>query len=187
MITSNLRSAIQFIGLSTEHFKGHRFRIGAATHAASLCFSDQVVQKLGRWNYDAFKHYIRIQSFTIWSFSLNLTCSYSYSKQYRIFFAVPCRLIIIMSVQKFSAVPCRFIIIINSVQKFSAVPDKFIIIIKSVQKFSADTFPPIIFFSDVALLAATFMKTVQYDIDSILDNVFHMLYIFVRSPWYSVN
>lgn len=87
-----------------------------------------------------------------------------------------------MSVQKFSAVPCRFIIIINSVQKFSAVPDKFIIIIKSVQKFSADTFPPIIFFSDVALLAATFMKTVQYDIDSILDNVLHMLYIFVRSP-----
>lgn len=65
MITSHLRSAIQFIGLSTEHFKGHSFRIGAATHAASLGFSDQVIQKLGRWNSDAFKHYIRIQSFKL--------------------------------------------------------------------------------------------------------------------------
>lgn len=65
MITSHLRSAIQFVGLSTEHFKGHSFRIGAATHAASLGFSDQVIQKLGRWNSDAFKHYIRIQSFKL--------------------------------------------------------------------------------------------------------------------------
>lgn len=65
MITSHLRSAIQFIGLSTEHFKGHSFRIGEATHAASLGFSDQVIQKLGRWNSDAFKHYIRILSFKL--------------------------------------------------------------------------------------------------------------------------
>lgn len=65
MVTSQLKSAIQFIGLSPEQFKGHSFRIGAATHAASMGFSDQVIQKMGRWNSDAFKHYIRIQSFNL--------------------------------------------------------------------------------------------------------------------------
>lgn len=65
MVTSQLKSAIQFIGLSPEQFKGHSFRIGAATHAASMGFSDQVIQKMGRWNSDAFKHYIRIQSFKL--------------------------------------------------------------------------------------------------------------------------
>lgn len=42
MITSHLRSAIQFIGLSTEQFKGHSFRIGAATHAASLYYLHEI-------------------------------------------------------------------------------------------------------------------------------------------------
>lgn len=75
MVTSQLKSAIQFIGLSPEQFKGHSFRIGAATHAASMGFSDQVIQKMGRWNsdafkmrrwnLDAFKHYICIQSFKL--------------------------------------------------------------------------------------------------------------------------
>lgn len=65
VVTSHLKAAIQFIGLSPDQFKGHSFRIGAATHAASLGFSENVIQKLGRWNSDAFKHYIRIQSFKI--------------------------------------------------------------------------------------------------------------------------
>lgn len=65
MISSHRRSAIQFIGLSTEQFKGHSFRIGAATHAAFLGFSDQVIQKLGRWISDAFKHCIRTHSFKL--------------------------------------------------------------------------------------------------------------------------
>lgn len=45
MVTSQLKSAIQFIGLIPEQFKGHSLRIGAATHAASMGFSDQVIQK----------------------------------------------------------------------------------------------------------------------------------------------
>jgi integrase len=64
-VSSHLKAAIQFIGLSPDQFKGHSFRIGAATHAASLGFSDNVIQKLGRWNSDAFKHYIRIKSFKL--------------------------------------------------------------------------------------------------------------------------
>ncbi|XP_062601811.1 integrase/recombinase xerD homolog [Saccostrea cucullata] len=65
LVTTHLKTAIQFIGLDTDSFKGHSFRIGAATHAASLGYSEQVIQKLGRWNSDAFRRYIRIQSFKI--------------------------------------------------------------------------------------------------------------------------
>jgi integrase len=62
-VTAHLRSAVQFIGLNPNHFKGHSFRIGAATYAASLGFSESLIQKLGRWNSDAFRRYIRINSF----------------------------------------------------------------------------------------------------------------------------
>lgn len=65
VVSSHLKAAIKFIGLNPDQFKGHSFRIGAATHAASLGFSDHVIQKMGRWNSDAFKRYIRIQSFNL--------------------------------------------------------------------------------------------------------------------------
>lgn len=64
-VTSYLKTAIQFIGLDPNNFKGHSFRIGAATHAASLGYSQNIIQKLGRWNSDAFRRYIRIHSFRI--------------------------------------------------------------------------------------------------------------------------
>lgn len=76
---------------------------------------------------------------------------------------------------------CIIIIIINSVQKFSAVPVRFIIIIKSVQKFSADTFSPIILLL-MLLCWPPRLGTVQYDIAFSLDNVLHMLFIIFLSP-----
>lgn len=62
-VSGHLKAAVQFIGLDPNNFKGHSFRIGAATYAASLGFSDHLIQKLGRWNSDAFRRYIRINSF----------------------------------------------------------------------------------------------------------------------------
>ena len=64
-VSAHLKSTVQFIGLDPDNFKGHSFRIGAATYAASLGFSDNLIQKLGRWNSDAFRRYIRINSFRL--------------------------------------------------------------------------------------------------------------------------
>ena len=64
-VSAHLKSAVQFIGLDPNNFKGHSFRIGAATYAASLGFSENLIQKLGRWNSDAFRRYIRINSFKL--------------------------------------------------------------------------------------------------------------------------
>lgn len=64
-VTLNLRKAITFIGLDPLAYKGHSFRIGAATQAAKSGFSESYIQQLGRWNSNAMKRYIRIQSFQL--------------------------------------------------------------------------------------------------------------------------
>lgn len=64
-VSTQLKSAIKFVGLDPLLFKWHSFRIGAATYAASLGYSEQIIKKLGRWNSDVFHRYIRIQSFKI--------------------------------------------------------------------------------------------------------------------------
>lgn len=45
MVSSHLRSAVEFIGLNPNNFKGHIFRIDAATYAASLGYSKNLIQK----------------------------------------------------------------------------------------------------------------------------------------------
>jgi hypothetical protein len=40
-------------------YKGHSFRIGAATHATTLGFSEPYIRQLGRWNSNAVQRYIR--------------------------------------------------------------------------------------------------------------------------------
>ena len=62
-VVHNLDSILKFIGLNSKLYKGHSFRIGAATHAATLGFSDDQIRRLGRWNSNALEHYIRISSF----------------------------------------------------------------------------------------------------------------------------
>lgn len=44
-VASHLKRAIEFSGLDPNSFKGHSFRIGAATHAASLGYSENLIQK----------------------------------------------------------------------------------------------------------------------------------------------
>ena len=56
---SEVRSALDVIGLDQTVFSGHSFRSGAATAAAQAGLSDSTIQTLGRWNSTAFLSYIR--------------------------------------------------------------------------------------------------------------------------------
>lgn len=55
-----LKDALSCCGLSCKFYKGHSFRIGAATEAAASGCSDAQIRNLGRWSSDAFKKYIRL-------------------------------------------------------------------------------------------------------------------------------
>lgn len=63
--SSNLASYFKACGLDPSLFKGHSFRIGAASWAAENGFSDAQIQQLGRWHSNAFKKYIRNSSITL--------------------------------------------------------------------------------------------------------------------------
>ena len=51
--------------LPITSFKGHSFRIGAATLAAQRGYSDTQIRLMGRWNSNAFLRYIRFTPLTI--------------------------------------------------------------------------------------------------------------------------
>jgi len=55
-----LKKSLSWAGLPTTCYKGHSFRIGAATTAAMQGVSDEEIQRMGRWKSQAFKKYIRI-------------------------------------------------------------------------------------------------------------------------------
>ena len=46
----NASKAIALAGLDPKRYKGHSFRIGAATHDAQLGYSETFIQYLGRLN-----------------------------------------------------------------------------------------------------------------------------------------
>ena len=54
--------ALKFCGFDPCYYKGHSFRIGAATLAAQQGLSDAQIRAMGRWKSDSFKKYIRIES-----------------------------------------------------------------------------------------------------------------------------
>ena len=64
-VAENLKLALSFCGLDSKLYKGHSFRIGAATEAAKLGISEQCIQQFGRWHSNAIKNYIRINSFAL--------------------------------------------------------------------------------------------------------------------------
>lgn len=61
-VAHNLQKTVTFIGLDSHFYKGHSFRIGAATEAAKRGLSQTEIQKLRRWKSDAVQKYIRINS-----------------------------------------------------------------------------------------------------------------------------
>ena len=58
--TSELNTVLSFCGLNPALYKGHSFRIGAATSAAERGLSDAKIRQLGRWKSNAFHKYIRV-------------------------------------------------------------------------------------------------------------------------------
>ena len=60
--SNQLSVAIQLCGLAPSRYKGHSFRIGAASHVADQGFSDTQIRLLGRWKSNAFQRYIRVPS-----------------------------------------------------------------------------------------------------------------------------
>lgn len=57
-----LGQCLRACNLDPQRYKGHSFRIGAATYAAQNGLSDTRIRLLGRWKSEAFKKYIRIHS-----------------------------------------------------------------------------------------------------------------------------
>ena len=57
---SILKRLLECYALSSKVFKGHSFRIAAATSAALRGESDVQIRAAGRWVSDAFRRYIRI-------------------------------------------------------------------------------------------------------------------------------
>ena len=62
---SMLQIVCQKAGLESYGFKGHSFRIGAATTAAAKGIEDHLIQNLGRWKSDCYKTYVRVQPSSI--------------------------------------------------------------------------------------------------------------------------
>ena len=62
IFVDKLSMAIGYCGLDPSRYKGHSFRIGAASYAADAGMSDSQIRALGRWKSDAFHKYIRIPS-----------------------------------------------------------------------------------------------------------------------------
>ena len=55
-----LHSTLTKAGIDPSQFKGHSFRIGAATTAAAAGVHSSIIKSLGRWASSAFEQYIRI-------------------------------------------------------------------------------------------------------------------------------
>ena len=62
LLIDKLSMAIKSCGLDSSRYKGHSFRIGAASFAADAGMSDAQIRALGRWKSNAFQKYIRIPS-----------------------------------------------------------------------------------------------------------------------------
>ena len=67
VFSSQLLRACHLCGLDPSRYKGHSFRIGAASYAADRGFSDAQIRMLGRWKSNAFLRYIRVPSLSSWT------------------------------------------------------------------------------------------------------------------------
>ena len=56
--TKQLAFALKLCNLNPDVYKGHSFRIGAASHAADRGMSDAQIRSLGRWRSNAFLKYM---------------------------------------------------------------------------------------------------------------------------------
>ena len=80
---TDLSRCLQFCGLDTTRYKGHSFRIGAASLAADKGFSDPQIRTLGRWKSDAFK--LDIRSEHLKPIKLKISIGHAPSKHFTFF------------------------------------------------------------------------------------------------------
>jgi hypothetical protein len=60
-----LTYSLKWAGLHNDRYKGHSFRIGAATTAAAMDTPEDTIKRMGRWHSDAFRKYIRIPALSV--------------------------------------------------------------------------------------------------------------------------
>lgn len=58
-LVAAVRNALSQLGISTAHYSGHSFRVGAATTAAHSGLSADTIKMLGRWESSAYERYVR--------------------------------------------------------------------------------------------------------------------------------
>ena len=54
-----LKTSLSYCNLDTTRYKGHSFRIGAASLASDRGCTDSQIRMMGRWKSESFKKYIR--------------------------------------------------------------------------------------------------------------------------------
>lgn len=60
-----LKKTLQVLGFDYSRYKSHSFRIGAASTAAEIGWSADIIKMAGRWSSDAYKSYVRPVSFSM--------------------------------------------------------------------------------------------------------------------------
>lgn len=65
VVAKKLNQVIKVNGLDLKQYKSHSFRIGAATHASKVGFSENAIQNMGRRKSDDVKRYICLDTFTL--------------------------------------------------------------------------------------------------------------------------
>jgi len=68
-LTTFFSTLLRLVGLDSQHYSGHSFRIGGATSATIAGLNNYEIKLLGRWSSDCYKRYIRSP------LSLFLSCS----------------------------------------------------------------------------------------------------------------
>ena len=59
-VSGLLGTVFRACGMNIQRYKGHSFRIGAASEAAHRGFSDAQIRLMGRWKSDALKKYTHL-------------------------------------------------------------------------------------------------------------------------------
>lgn len=62
---THLNDVITYLGYDTKLYKSHSFRIGAATNAAVMGYSEESIKRMGRWKSSALNNYIRVPTIAL--------------------------------------------------------------------------------------------------------------------------